>query len=401
MSGLLHLRALWSILRATYAPRLLRRLGVAARGLETLPEPPFLLVSDHAHALDPYVIGALSPSPIRFMANLEGVGKAKAALGAFVGAYGRRKGMTDLGALRMTFEIASAGDSIGIFPEGDRSWDGAGSPLRPGLGKLAKRLGTPLVIARQRGNYLSLPRWAKRPRRGPWTVDFLSYGADELAAMSDPLVDAIVERALAKDDVKDCLREGREFSGTGVAEGVERLLWLCPRCWTADSIIGRGDEVRCGACGGRWLLDANLRVRPLGDHGFEGAASAIVDLKDWNDWQVGVLPYLLESGGGIPAFESRDVELAELRRSGRRSLGRGRLSLAGGELIFESPYGPVAFAAAGIKGFVDNFNARCEFSADGYRWMLDFGGGNAVKWSYALALLAPRGRGAPDDKEAA
>ncbi len=383
-------RATWALLKAFYTPALSRELGVELSGRAALPKQPFLLVSNHSHALDPYVLGAFSPRPIRYMANLAGVHPVKAALAGLIGAYGRRKGTEDLGALQKTIRLAAGGDAIGIFPEGDRSWDGACVPIRAGIGRLARKLGLPLVIARQAGNYLSMPRWAKSPRRGRWSVEFIEYGADEVAAMSDALLEAIVVRALERNDIKDSLREGRYFAGRNVAEGVERLLWRCPACGGADSIVGRGDEIRCDSCGARWGLDANLRVRPLG-HLRAGAADGIADLKDWNDWQVASIPSILEGKSGGQAFESMGVVLSEISAGIRRRIGRGRLALRENELRFESPEGSLAFEAAYVRGFIDNFNACCEFGAEGLRWRLEFGGKNASKWAYALALRAARG----------
>jgi len=382
-------RASWALLKSQYIPSLLKRNNVVANGAGLLPEPPFILMSDHSNALDPYVLGAFSPSPIRYMANLEGVPPLKAAFAGIVGAYGRRKGATDIAALRRTIELSRAGEAIGLFPEGDRSWDGAGSPMRPGAGRLLRRLGVPLVLARQRGNYLSHPRWAVWPRRGSWSIDFLVYDADELARMSDALVEAHLAAALAKDEIKDALVEGRRFSCERSAEGVGRLLWRCPVCGKSDAIGGRGNEVSCAHCGARWELDANCRVRPLNTASALHAVD-IADLKDWHDWQVATLPELAgRAEQGFPMLRSEGVLLSRREGSSLRRLGRGRLYLwgvgLGAELVFQSPEARAVFKADAVHGFVDNFNAFSEFDHCGQRWRIEFGGGNAAKWAYALA----------------
>lgn len=386
-------RASWSVLRSLYSPSLLKANHVAASGAGFLPDPPFLLMADHSNALDAHVLGSFSRNPVRFMANIEGVSPLAASFAELVGAYGRRKGASDAFAIRRTFELAKAGETIGIFPEGDRSWDGSSSALRPGAGKFARRLGLPLVLARQSGNYLSRPRWASRPRRGSWKVDFLVYGADELGRMPDALVDAIIATALAKDEIRDARRAGIEFAGEGVAEGVGRLLWRCPVCGKPDAIVGRGNEISCGRCATRWALDANCRLRPLNAQPSLHAAD-IEDLKDWHDWQVSTLDELAEcSPCGSTGLRSEGVRLS--RRVGSRLLrvGRGTLRLKGrgmgAELVLEGPGTRAGFEAAAVRGFVDNFNAFSEFDYRGQRWRLEFGGGNAVKWAYALMGRGP------------
>jgi 1-acyl-sn-glycerol-3-phosphate acyltransferase len=394
-------RATWALAKALYAPRLLRELRVEARGLEEIPEGPFVLMSDHSNALDAYVLGALARRPVRFMANLEGVSRTRAALADLIGAYGRRKGANDIAAIRTTFALVCAGETIGLFPEGDRSWDGATSPMRKGAGKLARRLGLPLVIAMQRGNYLARPRWASRPRRGPWSVELAAFGADELGRMTDRLAEAVIAAAIAKDEIKDAIGEGREFEGENCAEGVERLVWRCPICGKADALRGAGNLIACGACSAKWALDANCRIRPL-NVPLSLHAAEIGDLKDWSDWQADSLPsFALVPPGGRASLRSEDVVLS--RRSGAQAVrvGRGRLSLRGwgkgSELVFESSGGRVVFEAAAVRGFVDNFNVFSEFDHKGQRWRLDFGGRNAIKWAAALSAAA----GAPAPGEAA
>jgi len=379
-------RASWGLLSAFYAPYLLNSRQVAATGAEGLPKAPFLLMSDHSNALDAYVLGALLRTPIRFMANVEGVSGAKAALASLVGAYRRRKGASDIAALRETFALSRSGEAIGLFPEGDRSWDGSSSPIRPGAGKLARRLGVPLVIARQKGNYLARPRWAAAPRRGPWSIDFLSYGADELARMSDALVEAIISSAIEKNEIKDAQREARAFECERSADGVGRLLWRCPVCGKTDSISGSGNVVSCDCCGSKWDLDANCRIRPLNVPRSLHAVD-IADLKDWSDWQAMTISSL--------ALRSEGVVLSRREGAAAIRVGRGRLFLRGwgkgAELVFEGQEGRAVFEASAIRGFVDNFNSFSEFDHRGKRWRLEFGGGNSLKWAVALSCRALAG----------
>lgn len=387
--------AVWGLYGALGGPGLLERNRVELAGGPFPGDCPFLLLADHSNALDPWVLGALSRRPIRFMANLEGVSPLKAAFADLVGAYGRRKGSADLGALKRTIALAEGGDSIGIFPEGDRSWDGASMPLRPGSGRLAKRLGLPLVLARQSGNYLSMPRWASTPRRGRWTVELLTFGADEVARYSSDVLECIIGSFLAKDEIREAQREGRDFSGSGLAEGVERLLWQCPVCGKHEDSEGRGtpirgagDEISCGRCGSRWRLDANLRVRALNaPHSIHLAP--IADLKDWCDWQREGLEGVLIGGaaGDGPAvggLRAAHVSLSRWRAGALEGLGEGMLDLRDGELVFSSAAARLSFRAGEIRGFVDNFCSFAEFSHGGMRWRLRFGAGNIAKWCFAL-----------------
>jgi hypothetical protein len=126
-------------------------------------------------------------------------------------------------------------------------------------------------------------------------------------------------------------------------------------------------------------------------------AAEIVDLKDWYDWQAATLRELAGTRElGFPGLKSEGVVLSQRTAKGLRRLGRGRLFLRGlasvreisrqegAELVFESPGACLSFEADAVRGFVDNFNAFSEFDHRGQRWRVEFGGGNAAKWTVAL-----------------
>ncbi len=76
------------------------------------------------------------------------------------------------GALRYAGELAGAGWSILIFPEGRRTDAGEIQPFRPGVGMLATKLSLPVVPIRLRGLERVLHKTATHATRGPVEVSF-------------------------------------------------------------------------------------------------------------------------------------------------------------------------------------------------------------------------------------
>ena len=406
-------RAAWGFLRRVRGPRLLDRFNVSAEFLQEEPREPYVLLANHAHALDPWILGSLLRATIRFMANLEGVHPAKALFADVVGAYGRRKGAPDIAALSRTVKLARAGETLGIFPEGDRSWDGLPQELRPGLGKLLRMLGMPALLARQEGSYLSGPRWARRPRRGRWNVSFHVLSRDRIMDSRPEDLESEVRAALAVDDLREPRLRRLDFECSAPALGVERLLWLCPVCGESDVLGSEPGRVSCSACGSSWKLDGNQRLTP------EGGRSGTVpfaDLRDWTWFQKRELLRRVDrsdalgiSGAGtenriaeplrgrrfpkrgslVSALVSRDVELGRRTRRGMERWGVGNLSLYRDAMVF-TPEGEcrhVFFEARNVLYFVDNFNVYSEFSYGAERFRLFFRGGNSMKWIDGLAAL--------------
>ncbi len=345
--------------------------GAVATRPPRLPEGAFLLAANHANAADPFVLGSFLDRPVRYMANLEGVSAISAAAGAALGAFGKRKGVPDYAALRFALAALRRGEPVGIFPEGDRSWDGATAPIGSGVARLARLAGVPIVVALQRGSYLSRPRWARRKRIGRWEVEFDVIDTAGESSRGERAVAARLEAALGHDDVAWARRNDIRFECPAPAAGAARALWACPLCGSHGLLTDDDTAVRCPACGGSWLLDAACGVRLRSGHGgrFLDAPriESVVDMPAWLAWQREYARRLLPRGGEV----LEDCFSLE-RLDAPAGYGRGSLTASRRGLLF-APYGggrSLLFKAAGIDGFVDNFARSFSFSYGPERWRL-------------------------------
>jgi len=347
------------------------------------------------------------------MANLEGTPPLKALFADIVGAYGKRKGAPDFMSLRRTLNLGRAGETLGLFPEGDRSWDGLPSPFRPGLGKLLRMLGMPVLLARQEGAYLSGPRWASLPRQGRWNIIFHVFSRERVLDSPPNDLEKAVWDGLNTDDMRNPALQTVRFECEAPAKGIERLLWLCPICGESDSISGADNRITCTACGTSWIVDGNQRIE---NHGGQASLAPFEYLRGWSDLQKTILEQKLNRaqelslfvlpnpeasdplvlGEKIPDLKKRvsalvsdGVELLRKTREGVSALGRGRLTLFRDVLAFraEGSGRHALFDVGKVQYFVDNFNAYSEFTYGPERYRILFKGGNSMKWIHALSIL--------------
>jgi 1-acyl-sn-glycerol-3-phosphate acyltransferase len=132
-----------------------------------------ILAANHASYLDPILLGAASPRPVRYMMlrsyyDRPLLGPLAATFGAFPVDEGRITPST----FRTAAEFLAGGEVVGIFPEGGRSRDGRLMGGRPGVLILGRRAGVPIVPAGISGAWRSLPRGAAWPRPVPVTIRF-------------------------------------------------------------------------------------------------------------------------------------------------------------------------------------------------------------------------------------
>jgi 1-acyl-sn-glycerol-3-phosphate acyltransferase len=146
------------------------------RGRERIPrDRPCLLAANHASYLDPPAIGAASPLRLRFVAWEGLFGSPLFALlirslGAIRISQTEKRGAAAV--LRRLIEEIEAGRSVLIFPEGQRSPDGALHPLEGGTALLALKTGAPVVPVRIDGTFEALPPTGRFPLPRKLRIEF-------------------------------------------------------------------------------------------------------------------------------------------------------------------------------------------------------------------------------------
>ena len=144
--------------------RLTMRLKV--EGLENVPKAGgALMVSNHLHNVDPVLLEAVFPRPVRFMAKKEVFSVPFAAwVARMTDAFPVDRGNPDRTALRNAQTRLLGGVIVGMFPEGTRSTTGGLKDVFPGAAAIALRANVPVIPTAVIGTD-TLPFNGSKPRR--------------------------------------------------------------------------------------------------------------------------------------------------------------------------------------------------------------------------------------------
>jgi len=231
---------LYLYLRGVCRPLLRAWCGLPHPPLSSVPsEGPLVVVANHRSYLDGFLLAAVFPRPISFLTSAEAFRPAWQRLFLRgLGCIRLKRYVPDAGAIREMMRTLQAGGVVGIFPEGERSWDGGPSPVLPGVSRMLALAGVPVMVVNLDGSYRLWPRWGRGPRRAGvvvrWTEPDLP-GRDREIELR--LVDELSSHPSAP--------QPRRRS----AADVGRLLWRCPACSRANAIRGLPDgEVYCLSC---------------------------------------------------------------------------------------------------------------------------------------------------------
>ena len=213
----------------------------------------YIVVSNHVTDFDMLGVTASFPNQMYYVAS-EHVARMKLLYKIVKWAFApimRPKGASAAATTMEMVRKARKGDSVCLFAEGVRSWDGVTWPIVPATGKLVKTAGCGLVTYRIEGGYFASPMWSGASiRRGyfhgaPVNV----YTAEQLKEMTAAEVQAAIERDLYEDAYARQRVAPKRYRCKNPAEGLENLLYICPKCGSYDSFHSRKDTVSCGSCG--------------------------------------------------------------------------------------------------------------------------------------------------------
>lgn len=139
------------------------------RGIDNLPEPPFIIAPNHSSNLDGFVIG--SSVSLRVFRVLYFQGFQTYFSGWWLPSlFGRLSHSIPIDpdtflskAFQLSSHVLKINRILCIFPEGGRSFDGSIMEFKRGIGILAIQHGVPVVPALIEGTFDSLPRGSVWP----------------------------------------------------------------------------------------------------------------------------------------------------------------------------------------------------------------------------------------------
>ena len=315
----------------------MRRLSrFTSGGVQHIPrEGPCVLLMNHVALYDALHVSYAAGRPVIFLAS-QALFKDDLR-GRFLQSMGmipKRKFTPDTRAIRTLRGWVDAGAAVGIFPEGERSWDGQPLPMVPGIGKLVRFLQAPVITARIHNGADHWPRWAERHRWGRVHVEFdapVHFGRRDDTG--------VIEQHIRERIFPGPARMQRwPVRGRDLAAGLPNLIFRCPACDAPEALLPRGDGLRCAACSAAWRVDTQSRLHAVG-----GAATDTTVVAEAARLSALVADGLVQHEG---RFEATGEVLRSgpgrlLDQSGRevQDLGPGRLVLTRDALRFEGPAG--------------------------------------------------------------
>lgn len=301
MSRLKH-RIIWRMLRFP-AMLFFKLLFNYSCGKAPKIDVPFLLIANHVTDLDPLMVGCSFKQQMYFVASehLFRKGLLSKLLVWLAAPIPRIKGSTDTASAMNIMRALKNKSNVGLFAEGDRSWDGRTGRLHPTTGRLVKASRAALVTYRLTGGYLSSPRWSRRLRRGRMYGRIVNiYTPEQLHAMTAIEITEAINADIFVDAYEEQRNEKIPYKGKELASGLENALYACPSCREVCRLKSRGGIFGC-ACG------LTVTFNEFGF--FEGENPPFETVAEWDAWQEDFLRRYAGTVGDGPIYEDHGQSL--------------------------------------------------------------------------------------------
>ncbi len=354
-------------------------------------KPPYIILANHTNLWDPFLLSMCIPDPVYFVtSDIHFRNRGLRMLLKLVGAIPKTKFVSDPQTIKDIFKVAKNGGIIGIFPEGERNWDGSTLPLLYPTAKLIKKLGLPVVTILFKGSYLSMPRWAKYTRKGE--LDMIcsrTLEAKDIEAYDAEDIYRLIGKSLEHNEYEYQRSRMIPYRGKAPAEKLELFLFCCPHCKSIGTMFSRDADFNCRKC------SYSVRYNEFGFFTGNGPQLYFDNPGDWNLWQLKHLQDLKSSGAmehtHIPLFEDNDILMQTGGRLAKmKKLQTGKLSIYPDRIVFQDGGEPAfSFSLDRIYGENTQLNSQLEFYQDKllYKFTSDSYPMSSYKWVQAIKIF--------------
>lgn len=350
---------------------------------DRLPKGPFVLLGNHCNNLDGLFLQCMMMRPVHFIITDTVFRKPwLGALLTWAGFIPKRKFTSDVVAVRQLIRAVDAGGVIGIFPEGMRSWDGRSVAIAPATFKLIKLLKVPVVTAHIMGSYLSGPRWANTSRRGRVEVKLTTLmDAQTMRSLSLADISSRISEALAHDEAVWQAEKHIPFRGERLAEGFERLLYICPECESIGTIVTHKRRIYCSACGAEYALDVYGNISSV--RGKLPANNAA----ELNAWEFNQFKWYIarHTGDALIRDECARLSRSTVNIGSSDEIAVGTAILTRSALLVRNLFFPLSE----ITGTALNFKSGLMFRHGEFEYLLQFDNPRVSihKWGCAFEII--------------
>ena len=244
-------------------------------------EQPSIVLCNHGSFTDFVYAGTLlrKQSPNFIVARLYFYKSFVRRVLQHVGCFPKSMFTQDLESAKNCLHVIKNGGILAMMPEARLSTAGKFEDIQPGTFDFLKKAGVTVYTVKMSGDYFANPKWGKGFRKGAYVEAELDVliDKDELSSLSVSDIESRVKERLYYDEFEWIEKhKDVKYKSRTIAEGLENILSICPKCKSKYTIKTKGHDVFCERCGklasvdNRYLFNTGALFKHFGE---------------WYEWQ--------------------------------------------------------------------------------------------------------------------
>lgn len=261
--------------------------GVKLKTVNKVGEPkrPSIVLCNHGSFIDFIYAAALlrKYKPHFIVARLYFYNAVLGWLLRKIGSYPKSMFAKDMESMKNSLTVLRNNEILAMMPEARLSTTGRFEDIQDGTYSFIKKAGVDVYTIKINGDYLANPKWGKGMRRGAVVeaeLDIL-YTAEQVKNLSLKEIKQGIEDRLYYNEFEWLQKHSRiRYRSKQIAEGLENILTVCPKCNRKHTIKTENDKIYCEHCGYLTSLSSRYEF----DRNFQFG-----NLTQWYDWQMSLL----------------------------------------------------------------------------------------------------------------
>ena len=223
-----------------------KRYGFKVPKIE-LPDGPCLVLCNHVTTYEPLLVVAACKKPLRAVIAKDFIRfNWRKSLQYWFSPIWKDKSLQDPSVPLAIIRSVRAGDSVLLFPEGNRTFSSRLCYISDATAKLVRSCKADVVYLNVTGGFSIDPRFSLDFRKGEMDIKMRGIlKKEDIAKMSIPEIKQNIIENLTVNDVPSATPSISDKR----AEKLERVLYRCPVCHSLGHIHSEGNLVKCDSCG--------------------------------------------------------------------------------------------------------------------------------------------------------
>lgn len=286
----------------------------------------YVVIANHQAAYDFVNLIGLTHRPMSFVisSSFYNALPIKGILNK-MGVIPKQQFQTTVKDMKKMKSVVEKGEPLVIYPAGLMCEDGLSTPIPAATYKFLKWLGVDIYMAKTKGTYFAMPKWAKGIRPGRTYLDvYKLFSKEELESMEVPEIQARAEEALLFDAYREQEELLVRYKDNGNIEGLQNVLYMCPHCMAEFAMeVKDGNTIRCTQCGYEQVSDEYAFL-----HNHSGVGEELRYVSDWSKLIYERLRAKMARGEECGLAAKTKIQMIDEKQKKFVEIGQGKLSLS-------------------------------------------------------------------------